>query len=40
MELKKYRLGDIVNFNKGTISKQDDYLEETNKPHTLHIRQR
>ena len=27
MELKKYRLGDIVDFNKETISKQDNYLE-------------
>ena len=27
MELKKYRLGEIVDFNKETISRQDDLLE-------------
>ena len=27
MELKKYRLGEIVNFNKETISRQDNLLE-------------
>lgn len=27
MELKKYRLGEIVDFNKETISRQDNLLE-------------